>query len=77
MMLYYARGKNHLIYLCQSDTQMQWMNLPRNEWLDLEKVVNGHRHILHVGTEKALFIGLTWVLPMEKKFPSFSKSNLC
>ena len=51
---------------------MQWMNLPPDEKLDLEKFVNGHCNILHVGKEKALFIGLAWVLPMEqKKFHHF------
>ena len=34
--------------------------------LDLEKFVNGHCDILHVGKEKALFIGFAWVLPMEQ-----------
>ena len=37
------------------------MNLPPEEQLDLEKFVNGHRYIVHVGKEKALLIGLSWV----------------
>ena len=47
---------------------MQWMNLPPDEKLDLEKFVNGHRNILYDGKEKALLIGLAWVLPMEQNF---------
>ena len=46
---------------------MQWMNIPPDEHLDLEKIVNGHHNVLHVGKEKVFFIGLTWVLPMEQK----------
>ena len=41
------------------------MDLPPDEKLDLEKVVDGHCNILHIGKEKALFIGLAWVLPMD------------
>ena len=37
---------------------MQWMNLPPDEQLDLEIIVNGHHNVLHVGKEKAPFIGL-------------------
>ena len=39
-MLYHNEKKNQLIDLCQSDSQMQWMNLPSDEQLDLEKFVN-------------------------------------
>ena len=63
--------KNQLINLCQSDSRMQWMNLPPDEKLDLEKFVNGHHYILHVGKEKTLFIGLAWVFPMEQKYKHF------
>ena len=53
---------------------MQWMSLPPDEKFDLEKCVNGHCTILHVGKEKILFIGLAWVLPMEQKvFHHFSE----
>ena len=48
--------------LCQSDSQMQWRNLPPDEKLDLQKIVDGHCTILRVGKEKTLFwscIGLT------------------
>ena len=41
------------------------MNLPPEEQLDSEKFVNSYRTILHVGKEKAFFIGLACVLPME------------
>ena len=44
---------------------MQWMNLPPDEKLDLEKFVNGNT--LHIRKEIALFIGLAWVLPMKQK----------
>ena len=44
------------------------MNLPPDEKVDLEKFVDGHRNILQVEKEKALFIGLAWVLPIEQKF---------
>ena len=44
------------------------MNLPSDKKVDLEKFVDGHRNILQVEKEKALFIGLAWVLPMEQKF---------
>ena len=47
---------------------MQWMNLPPDEMLDLEKFVNDHCNILHIRKEKALFIGLTLVLTMEQNF---------
>ena len=43
------------------------MNLPPEEKVDLEKFVDGHCDILHVEKEKALFIGLAWVLPIEQK----------
>ena len=46
---------------------MQWMNLPPDEQLDLEKFVDGHNDVLHVGKEKALIIELAWVLPLEQK----------
>ena len=39
---------------------MQWMNLPPDEQLDFDEFVNCHCNILHVGKEKALFIGLAW-----------------
>ena len=56
---------------------MQWMNLPPDQMLDLEKFENGHRNILYVEKEKALFIGLAWVLPNGTNiFSSFSRSNL-
>ena len=69
--------KKKLINLYLSDSQMQWMNLPPDEQLDLENFVNGHCNILYVGKVKALFIGLAWVLLMEqKKFHHCSRSNL-
>ena len=58
MVLYHEGKKNQLINLCRSDSQTQWMNLPPEEKLDLEKFVEGHCNILHVEREKALFIGL-------------------
>ena len=56
---------------------MQLMNLPPDEQLNLEKIVNGHHNVLHVRKEKALFIGFVWVLLIEQILPSFSRSNLC
>ena len=71
-------GKKKLIDLCKSDVQMQWINLPPDEQLDLKKFVDGHSNILYVGKEKALFISLEWVLLMEQKIiPLFSRNNLC
>ena len=35
---------------------MQWMNLPPDEQLYLEKFVNGHCNILYGGKEKVLFV---------------------
>ena len=61
MVLYHDRKKNQLINLCQSDSRIQWMNLPPDKHLDFKKIVNGHYNILHVGKEKSLFIGLAWV----------------
>ena len=68
MVLYHDGKKNQLINLCQTDSRTQWMNLPPDEKVDLEKFVDGHRNILQVEKEKALFIGLAWVLPIEQKF---------
>ena len=51
---------------------MQWMNLLPDQQLDLEKFVNDYCYILHMGKEKALFVGLAWVLPMEQKFSIIS-----
>ena len=60
--------KIQLMNLFQSDSQMQWMGLPPVEHLDLEKFVDGHCTILHMGKEKVLFIVLfAWILPMEQK----------
>ena len=68
--------KNQLINLSQSDSQMHLIYLPPKDQLDLEKIVDGHHTIFHV-EKKALFIGLAWVLPIEKKNPSFSRRYLC
>ena len=46
MELYHDDKKNQLIDLCQGDSQMQWMNLPPDEQLDVEEVADGHRNIL-------------------------------
>ena len=51
-MVLYHDERNQLINLCQSDSQMHWINLPPDEQLDLEKFMNGHCNILHVGKEK-------------------------
>ena len=53
MVLYHE--KNQIINLCQSDSRMHLMDLSPDKKLDLEKFVNDHSNILHVGKEKALF----------------------
>ena len=76
MDLHHDGKKNHLINLCQSDFQMQWMKLPPDGQLDLEKLVNGHCNMLYVRKEKALFIGLAWFLPMEQKNHHFAEESM-
>ena len=48
---------------------MQWMNLPPNEKLDLEKFVNGHCNLLYVAKEKALsaWLKVAFASPVGKR----------
>ena len=67
MVVYHDGKHNELLNICNNSSQTLRIALPPEEKTDFDHFIKTHRNVFDVQHHKSLFIGFTWVLPMEQK----------